>query len=169
MTDLLRTLHNNPVAFAGLAAASILVAAFGFQLAGYPPCEMCWWQRYPYIAVIGVSALLLLLKWSHFALGRALLALLFATTASIGLFHWGVENGWWEGLTSCSATLDLGSSTEDALAAIMNAPVIRCDQVAWSLFGLSMAGYNMIVGAGLALYMASTLRAQKQDRMHDAI
>ena len=160
MNSLLMRMQHNPVGVAGLGASLILLAAFGFQFAGYPPCEMCWWQRYPYMAAIAVAAILILGRKTHLRAGRAVLALLFATTSAIGLFHWGVENSWWDGLTSCSANLDLGDNAEDALAAIMTAPVIRCDQVAWSLFGLSMAGYNMVLGLGLAAFMLASLRPQ---------
>jgi disulfide bond formation protein DsbB len=32
---------------------------------------------------------------------------------------------------------------------VMAAPVVRCDVVPWSLFGISMAGYNVVISLAL--------------------
>ena len=76
-------------------------------------------------------------------------------TAAIGLYHVGVEQLWWDGPSGCSSqlntNLDLSSLTDTLLAT----PVIRCDEIAWQLFGISMAGWNMLLSlaiAGLGLY-----------------
>ena len=141
---------------AALASTLVLGAAFSFELAGYPPCELCWWQRYPYMAVIVAAGFAYALGQARDRLWAAVAALLFAVTGGLGLFHWGVENTWWDGPGTCTAALDLSGSSEDALNAILNAPLVRCDEVAWSLFGLSMAGYNMVIGFALAGLMAWT-------------
>jgi disulfide bond formation protein DsbB len=125
---------------AGLLAGA-LVAQFGF---GLPPCEMCWWQRYPHIA-----ALILALAASP-ARSDGLVRLAAAAIAASGIiggFHAGVEYGWWQGLTRC-ATSGLAG---DPLDAIMNAPLVRCDVAAWRLFGVSLAGWNFLISlAGAA-------------------
>ncbi|MEO1331756.1 MAG: disulfide bond formation protein B, partial [Pseudomonadota bacterium] len=85
--------------------------------------------------------------------GRALAgltALGFAVGAGIAVMHTGVEFGWWEGVTSCSGGLDLGGSTEDVLARIREAPVVRCDARESFLLGLSMTNWNLLASAGLA-------------------
>lgn len=130
------------------AMATALVAQYGYGLA---PCEMCWWQRYAHIAAI-VPAL------AAFALARpgavrvaVLLAVLgIAASGAIGAFHAGVEYHWWQGLTSCSTTRLSGNP----LDAILAAPVIRCDVPAWTLFGISMAGYNAIASLGAGAVIA---------------
>jgi disulfide bond formation protein DsbB len=73
-----------------------------------------------------------------------LAALAIAASGAIGLFHAGVEQGWWEGLTTCS-TVATGATPEELLKSIMAAPLIRCDQIAWSLLGLSLAAWNAII------------------------
>lgn len=128
---------------------ALLLGAWAFQhLGGLAPCTMCIWQRWPHGAAlgIGVLALLLGLRWLPW-LG-ALAAL---TTAGIGLYHVGVEQGWWEGPGTCTAG-DVGNiSAEDLLAQIMEAPLVRCDEIAWSFAGLSMAGWNAVISLGLAV------------------
>ena len=72
----------------------------------------------------------------------ALAALAIAISGAIGVYHAGVEMGWWEGLTTCTAG---GALSLDEL---MKVPLIRCDQIQWSLFGISMAGWNAIISLG---------------------
>jgi disulfide bond formation protein DsbB len=71
-----------------------------------------------------------------------------AGAAGLGLFHAGVEQGWWEGPTQCAAT---ASAEGDLLGNILAAPLVRCDQIPWSLFGLSMAGWNALWSATAAI------------------
>ena len=82
-------------------------------------------------------------------------------TAGIGGFHAGVEQGWWEGPQSCtSASID-NLSTEELLAQIMSAPMVRCDEIPWQMFGLSMAGWNMVVSICLAVLWTIAIKQQR--------
>lgn len=144
------------VPWAGLmiaaASAAALALAFlgqyGFDL---QPCVLCIWQRWPHAAavVLGLAA------WAlreRRAVAPALLALAVAaelTTGGIGVFHVGVEQGWWQGTAECGTT-----AAADDLAAlraqIMNQPIVRCDEVAFAVLGISMAGWNALYAAALA-------------------
>jgi disulfide bond formation protein DsbB len=114
---------------------------------GLFPCEMCWWQRYAHFAALALA----IIAWSR-PPGIWLTALAGAAIATgglIGLFHAGVEYQWWQGFTTCTApALPQGGNRLDA---IMNAPVVRCDEVQWSLFGISLAGWNFLVSSAAAL------------------
>jgi disulfide bond formation protein DsbB len=70
--------------------------------------------------------------------------------AGIAVFHVGVEQHWWAGTAACGSTLS-ATSVEALRAQILAAPVVRCDQPAWSLLGISMAGYNALISAALAV------------------
>ena len=72
-----------------------------------------------------------------------------ALSGAIGLFHAGVEYGWWPGVTSCAVIAGGGSG--NALEDIMNTPLVRCDEPAWTLAGISLAGYNFLVSSAAAL------------------
>lgn len=153
MTESILNLPNrNPVLFAGAAAALILASAFGFQLAGYPPCDMCWWQRYPYMVAMGITLIALVVKQVPQKYVLLLLALVFAVDAGLAMFHVGVEQRWWEGISTCSSFVGVTDNVNDALDAIMNAPLVRCDEIAWSLFGISMAGYNFLLATALTVF-----------------
>jgi disulfide bond formation protein DsbB len=132
-----------------LGSAVLLAGAFAFQyIGGLAPCQLCLWQRWPHAAAVLIGVVALATGWRGLLWLGALAAL---TTAGIGVFHVGVEQGLWEGLATCTAGSISGISTADLLnpAADVAAPV-RCDAIAWSLLGISMAGWNVILALGLA-------------------
>ena len=117
---------------------------------GLYPCEMCIWQRWPHGAAI-LLALAALASPIEAPRTRAVVvfaALAIAVSGAIGAFHAGVEYGWWEGLTTC--TTNGATSLDD----ILSVPLVRCDQVQWSLAGISLAGFNAIFSLGGAAAIA---------------
>lgn len=141
-------------------SAALLLGAFAFQhLGGLAPCKMCIWQRYPHVAAILIGALALVLPLPALLLLGALAA---TATAGVGIYHVGVEQGWWAGPTSCSGG-DTGAISADALFdQIMAAPLVRCDEIAWSLAGISMAGWNAILSLGFALLWVMAFQRRNQ-------
>jgi disulfide bond formation protein DsbB len=142
---------------ATLGSAALLGGAFAFQyIGGLAPCTLCLWQRWPHAAAIVIGFLVLVTGWRGLAWLGALAAL---ATAGIGVFHVGVEQLWWEGLATCTAGSISGISAADLLnpAADVAAPV-RCDAIAWSMLGISMAGWNAILSLGLAAVWVKAAR-----------
>jgi disulfide bond formation protein DsbB len=132
-----------------LVPGGLLAGALGSQyIGGLHPCEMCFWQRYPHWAALALGGLSFFLPRQARTL-TLLAALAIAMSGAIGVFHAGVEQGWWEGLTSC-ATAASGGSPEDVLKSILAAPLIRCDQVQWTFLGLSMAAWNALISLSSA-------------------
>ncbi|MBA3910334.1 MAG: disulfide bond formation protein B [Rhodobacter sp.] len=138
---------------ATLGSAALLGGAFAFQyIGGLAPCQLCLWQRWPHAAAILIGLVLLATGWRGLAWLGALAAL---TTAGIGVFHVGVEQLWWEGFASCTAGSVAGISAADLLnPAVDVAAPVRCDAIAWSMLGISMAGWNVIFSLGLAVVWA---------------
>jgi len=139
--------------FAALGAATLgmaFLAQYGFGLA---PCELCIWQRWPYAAAILLGLAAWKLERARPAL-LGLVALAFMATAAVGVFHFGVEQKWWPGLSGCSGG-NTATSIEALRAQILAAPVVRCDDIAFSFLGLSMAGWNALWAALLALLAAT--------------
>ena len=132
-----------------LLPASLLGGALLSQFAfGLVACEMCHWQRWPHYAALLPAMVGLFAR--HATVKRSMVilaALLVATSGAIGVFHAGVEYGFWPGLTACTA------APGGTLADIMNAPITRCDTPAWTMFGISMAGYNALISLGGALLL----------------
>ena len=126
------------------------IGQYGFHLV---PCEMCWWQRYAHFAALGLALLGLLRPSLRLLTWLAAIAILIG--GLLGAYHAGVEYGWWEGLTACTSETALGDNPLDA---IMNAPLIRCDQVQWSLLGISLAGFNFLISVPAGLIVFALLR-----------
>lgn len=133
---------------AGAGSAALLAGAFAFQyLGGLAPCPLCLWQRWPHAAAIGIAALAVAVPGRLLPSFGAIAAL---TTAGIGVYHTGVERAWWQGPDTCTSSPMGEISAKDLLGQIMDAPLIRCDDVAWEMLGLSMASWNAVLSLGLA-------------------
>ncbi|AUW57665.1 disulfide bond formation protein B [Sphingobium sp. SCG-1] len=140
-----------PVALLGGA----LISQYVF---GLHPCEMCMWQRWPHLAAIALALLAIVTrgKPSTSAALTALAAIAIGVSGGIGAFHAGVEYGWWTGLTACSTT-PVGGSAADILDSIMATPLTRCDVAPWSLFGISLAGFNALLSLAAAIAILALL------------
>ena len=150
--------HRNAASIAALAAAGLLIAVFAMQyIGGLAPCSLCLTQRWPHgvALALGLIALMPITGAPARRLLLALIALSFAVTAGIGAYHAGVEYGWFAVPTACSGTIS-GNTVEELKRQLMAQPVVRCDEVAWSLFGVSLAGYNFLASSALALFCATS-------------
>jgi disulfide bond formation protein DsbB len=129
-----------------LALAGALIGQYGFDLR---PCDLCIYQRIPFVLNIflGIAAYFFLSRHNPII---ALSGVSFFINSGIALFHSGVERKWWAGLTGCS-TPDMSGSIDELLKRIQETDVVRCDEIPWSLFGLSMANYNVAFCLGMAV------------------
>ena len=162
MAAALNRLLESPRASAGAilaASLALLAGAFAFQeIGGLDPCVLCVWQRYPYAVTIGLSATALVLAGQGRAHGTfvaplltGLSALAFAVGGGIAVYHVGVEQGWFQPSAACTgAAIGEAETIEELKARIEAAPLAHCDEVPWSLFGVSLAGYNLLASAALA-------------------
>ncbi|WP_340588177.1 disulfide bond formation protein B [Erythrobacter alti] len=131
------------LAIPALLLAGAYISQYGF---GLFPCEMCWWQRWPHFAAVGLAFISTLAPpkrmWIALAAGAVL------TSGLIGAFHAGVEYGWWQGITDC-----VGNDYRSF-------EMVRCDVAPWSLFGISLAGWNALLSIGSAVTIWTLLAAK---------
>jgi disulfide bond formation protein DsbB len=162
----------------GQAAAAVfaittatIVAAWGFELAGYLPCPLCLQQRWAYYAVVPLSGLLLGLliadprRAGVVRRGLLLVALIMTAGAMLGAYHAGVEWKWWPGPATC----DFGGGLSGGLPNLDTARAISCEEAQWRFLGQSFAGWNVIVSlvvAGLALWGARRPADRDHGRGH---
>jgi disulfide bond formation protein DsbB len=154
-----------PAALALLLAAlgiGLLLGAFVFEyVGGIKPCHLCLGQRLPWpiMTIVAGAAMLGLRRGSHPMLAPAAFAAAIAIalwSAYLAGFHAGVEWKWWPGPPRCTGT----SLPSGGLSGGFDpAEIIRCDEIAWSLFGLSLAGYNFIFS--LVALAAASVGAMK--------
>ncbi|MPZ56597.1 MAG: disulfide bond formation protein B [Rhizobiales bacterium] len=158
------------VVVAAVAMATILGAYFFEFVLGYAPCPLCLDQRIPYYVAIpfavavalgaqlGAPRLLL-------AGGLAVAAVAMLIGAGLGVYHSGVEWKWWAGPSDCSGPINSFGTAGGLLETIETTPVVRCDEAAWRLLGLSLAGYNVLIStalAGIALWGAAAAAGDRK-------
>ena len=155
-----RLLRLSPVEAAALilfAASAALVGAWIFEAFGYLPCDLCLKQRQPYY--IGIPLALIVTAITQrgsrglVTAGFAALALVFAASAALGAYHAGVEWGLWQGPTACTGS-SLPAAGGNLLEQLKDFKVVRCDEVAIRILGLSLAGWNALVSLAIAALAA---------------
>jgi len=138
---------------------ALLLGAWGFQLAGYEPCELCLLQRWPHYIAAGIGVAVLVTRpWRLWGAAGALAAL---TAAGLGVYHTGVERGWWEGPAACTGSGDALAGLSGGQLLNLDAPVnvVMCDVVQWAFLGLSMASWNVIFSLIFVAIWVRSLRA----------
>jgi len=157
--------------FAIVISAAMLAVAHAFETFGHlAPCELCLKQRTVYWVAAGVAAIsMVAVRLPGGPKLRAascwLLAAIFAVGTGVAAYHAGVEWKFWPGPQSCSGGGSVNMADLQALLAGKLDKVVRCDQAAWRMFGVSMAGYNALASVVfVALSVAAALRDQAKAR-----
>ena len=155
-----------------VVSAALIAGAHAFErIGGMAPCLLCLDQREAHWAALGVGAVLLVLARAGaarlVAAGLGALALVYLFSAGLAGFHAGVEWGFWPGPDACAPAT--GAVSADDILNSLGAPGPEgpsCSAAAWRLFGVSMAGYNALISAGLAgiAIAACAVFARRMDR-----
>jgi disulfide bond formation protein DsbB len=137
------------------ASLAVIVGALLFQyLGGLQPCELCLYQRWPYFAVMALCSVVLIAGPRATRGAVALAAGVFVVGGVLAFYHLGVEQHWFAGPASCTAPALNASSVADLRAQLLGTPPVRCDEVQWSLLGISLAGWNLVASLALAAVAA---------------
>ena len=132
------------LSIAGGISTTLLGGALLFQyVGGLAPCSLCIWQRWPHLAVIIMAFIGL-----SGVMPRGMLWLIFiagSISVCLGGYHAGIEYGFWAGPTGCSASLLPDGDIKALTQQLLITPLVRCDNAPWSLFGISMAGWNALI------------------------
>lgn len=137
-----------------IVSALALAGALAIEhIGGIPPCPLCLDQRIAYYAAIPLGLMAYALasgrrRWAFAIL--ALLALGFAINAGLGVYHSGIEWGWWPGPDACSGVAPIATSPGDLVKSLSQPRVVRCDEAALRIAGISLAGYSAILSLALA-------------------
>jgi disulfide bond formation protein DsbB len=129
---------------------------------GLAPCELCVLQRWPWVVSIVISAIGIRVS-SRLALSWVALTLaaVFAVSSALAFYHAGVERYWFAGPSACTGAATAADTVEALKARILGQMPVRCDEPAWSLWGISLAGWNLLaslVMGGICLAAFSRLR-----------
>ncbi len=142
-----------------MSAIVLGAALFSQYWGGLAPCELCILQRWPWAMAITISIVALFvghrrsLPWVALVLG-----LVFLVSAGFAFYHLGVEQHWFAGPSACTPSTAAPTTLEEMRQRILNAQVVRCDQPQWSLFGVSLAGLNLLASLVMAAICAVAFR-----------
>lgn len=153
----------------GLAAAATVGGALLFEHGlGLRPCKLCLQQRIPYYAAtpLAFGVALIAGRPPLARAGLALLGLVFLVSAGLGVYHSGVEWGWFAGPNDCGgAAAPAAGSVGDFLRDLERTRVVSCTEAAWRFGGLSLAGWNALISLGLAALAFAGARAAGRGRL----
>jgi disulfide bond formation protein DsbB len=145
------------------ASAVVLGVALASQYwGGLAPCELCLKERWPWIAAIAISLVATTTSRRPTSPRIALmLAAVFVIGGALAFYHVGVEQHWFAGPSACTAAAGTPTTLEALKAQLLHQQPVRCDEPAWALFGISLAGWNLLASlamAGICLVMFFLLR-----------
>ncbi len=158
--------------FSAFSLAAALVAQYGFDM---HPCILCLYQRAPFVVIFMLGLIGLRVgseAQRSTMIIMVMIAVTFAIGAGIAVYHTGVEQLWWVNAVACTPVNDEATTVEQLRAQIFGQPFVPCDVIPWSLFGISMAGYNAIISTCAAIissiiafiwYRSSSSPAKKED------
>ncbi|MBV9554101.1 MAG: disulfide bond formation protein B [Alphaproteobacteria bacterium] len=145
------------------ASLGVLGVAMASQYwGGLSPCELCLLQRWPWRVAIIVSAIALAAGERHpMSLIAVLLGLVFLAGAGLAFYHVGVEQHWFAGPTACTAGGADAGNVDALRAQLIGKQPVLCDQVQWSLVGISLAGWNLLASLGMAAFCIAAARHRR--------
>ena len=125
-----------------IAISIALIAEYIFNIL---PCKMCLYQRYPYYFIISIFIIFYLFRktsnlWLYILVELAVLYGLFYS-----IWHVGIEQNLLTGPSSCSGKLIESSSIDNLKEQILNQTIISCNEISWSILGLSAATLNSLL------------------------
>jgi disulfide bond formation protein DsbB len=170
------TLTTRVFAVAVLTTSAVVLgtALLSQYWGGLRPCELCLLQRWPWDAAIAISLV------AAFAGGRAalpwvalVLVAVFAVGVVFAFYHVGVEQHWFAGPSACTSgggQNSIGATTlEEMKRQILGTAPVLCDQVQWSLFGVSLAGLNLLASLGMAAFCVAVFARTRRPASRSAV
>ena len=134
----------------------MLLSAFYLEyFHGALPCDLCITQRWFHGAIIGYSFIIILIINKTLISNKLLVlvaAILWLLSSLAGLYHFGIEMNFWTGPDGCSSNIDF---SKDTLTYLLNKSPIKCDEVMFEIFGLSLAGWNAL--ASLFIFLLTII------------
>lgn len=135
-----------------LAASALVLggALISQYWGGLAPCELCLMQRWPWVAAIAIALIAILVDSESLLSWLALvLTAVFAVGVAFAFYHVGVERHWFAGPSACTGAATAADTVEALKARILGQMPVRCDEPAWSLWGISLAGWNLLASLGM--------------------
>ena len=125
-----------------IAIGSALIAEYFFEII---PCRMCLNQRYPYYFIIIISLIFFIIKKFSYILKLFLIECALCYGIFYATWHIGIEQKILPGLPECTTSIDHINSLTELKNKILNQTIIPCDEITWTILGLSAATINAFI------------------------
>ena len=129
---------------------SILFAFYVEYILGHKPCNLCLFQRLPYILIIFLIVLLLIFR-NFERLIFLFLSIIFLSGALLALYHFGIEQGIFSESFVCKGNDNDGTLNKEEILKQLKIRQISCKDVTFTMLGVSLATINTFVSAILAI------------------
>ena len=128
---------------------AICFALYVEYILGYKACKLCLYQRVPYIFAIFIC----FIGYNYFKNDKILIlvAIIFLISVLISGYHYGIENNFFEEFSGCTAK-SLGTTDKQEILKSLNDNITSCKDVNFKLFGMSLAGINLLFSLLIIIY-----------------
>ncbi len=136
----------------GISLVALAGALFAQLALDMAPCQMCIYQRIPFVVILALSGIGLFVNKAEIPFLGAI-GVVFEINAALALYHTGIERQWWSESSGCKANFDFNNiSAQSLLDKITSAQISSCSEIPWQdpLLGLSMANYNLLLCLGMS-------------------
>ena len=137
---------------------AIFFALYVEHILGYKACKLCLYQRIPYIIAIFIS----FIGYNYFKNDKILILIIiiFLLSVLVSGYHYGVENNIFEEFSGCvNNSLEIVDKTE--LLKSLNDNFVSCKDANFKIFGISLAGINLLFSLLIVIYSLRTLFYEK--------
>ena len=140
-----------------VSLVSIVSAYFIEHILGHQPCNLCLIERIPYVlSIILIILNYLLEKNEKFII--LLLIIIFAFSLIISIYHFGIEQGFFEESAACGIKNSVEIISKDELLKQLLEKNISCKDVTFRIFGLSLTTFNILISLIIIILLTKILR-----------
>ena len=138
-----------------ISIISIISAYFIEYVLGYQPCNLCIIERIPYgLGIILIILNYILKKYEKFFI--LLLILIFVFSFSISIYHFGIEQGFFEESAICGLKDMTDTTSKEEILKQLNEKTISCKDVTFRIFGLSLTSINIFISVVIITILIKT-------------
>ena len=127
-----------------ISFTALIFAYFVEHILGHQPCNLCIIERIPYgISIILIAIIFIIKKNQKFL--TLLLILTFVFSFTISIYHYGIEQGFFQESTVCNARNFTENITKEDLLNELSKKTISCKDVTFRILGLSLTSINIVI------------------------
>ncbi|OUW63816.1 MAG: disulfide bond formation protein B [Pelagibacteraceae bacterium TMED201] len=146
-----------------VSLVSIVSAYFIEHILGHQPCNLCLIERIPY----GLSIILIILNYfleknEKFII--LLLIIIFAFSLIISIYHFGIEQGFFEESAVCGIKNSAEIISKDELLKQLQEKNISCKDVTFRIFGLSLTSINILISFLLTILLTKIFISYEKNK-----